>query len=181
MRKEILNRRNSLFEHCRIKKSDEIIKTLCELDCFKNAKSVYTYIDFGSEVYTRGLIEYSWQMGKSVFVPKTFPKKCEMNFYRINSFDELEKHKFGMFEPVFNGNNDKDEYFENSVHIIPGVAFSLKKDRIGYGKGYYDNYLNLHKDIMTIGICFNMQIVEDIQCDIWDHKVNFIITENGVT
>lgn len=58
--------------------------------------------------------------------------------------------------------------------IIPGRAFTLKGDRMGRGKGYYDRLL---KDLNCPkwGAAFSCQIVKEIQTDTWDVMLDKII------
>ena len=60
--------------------------------------------------------------------------------------------------------------------MVPGIAFDKGNHRIGYGKGYYDNFLKNFKG-KTIGLAFKMQILEIIPKDEWDVKLDKIIVE----
>lgn len=65
--------------------------------------------------------------------------------------------------------------------IVPGCAFTKSGHRLGYGKGYYDCYLNRYKKTLnslpvTIGICFNQQILDQIPMESHDVVINKVIT-----
>ena len=61
--------------------------------------------------------------------------------------------------------------------LVPGVAFDLEGNRIGYGKGYYDNYLKDYPEILTVGICFSNQILEKIPFEDCDIRLDYVISE----
>ena len=49
---------------------------------------------------------------------------------------------------------------EEAVMLLPGVVFSREGNRIGYGAGYYDRYLEKHTNLYTVGVCFSKQLAE---------------------
>ena len=88
--------------------------------------------------------------------------------------------------PSVEGSEKMSFYLEGSTQIvypkvlvIPGLAFSKNGRRLGRGKGYYDRYLS-DKNILKIGICFNEQVVEEVQTDEHDVWMDYIINENTV-
>ena len=66
---------------------------------------------------------------------------------------------------------------ENSVVIMPGVAFDKKGNRIGYGKGYYDKYFSKDSNSYKIAIAFLMQMVAKIPANAFDIKADCVVTE----
>jgi len=144
---------------------DNIIKN----EQIKKCKVIMTYISFNDEVDTLNLINYFLDK-KIIAVPKV--NKDSMDFYIINSLKDLKKGTFGILEPT---SNNKLNNFDNSVCIIPGICFDKKGNRIGYGKGYYDKYLK-DKNIYKIGLCFKECLVNEIDSDTHDIKIDEIIS-----
>jgi len=64
--------------------------------------------------------------------------------------------------------------------LVPGVCFDKHLYRVGFGKGFYDRFLSANKNIFSIGICYDFQIVDSIEKDPFDVKLNKIISENYV-
>ena len=62
--------------------------------------------------------------------------------------------------------------------LVPGVAFDREYGRLGYGKGYYDNYLVDKENILTVGICFGYQLFDKLPTSDSDVKLDFIVTED---
>jgi len=64
------------------------------------------------------------------------------------------------------------------------LAYDKQKNRLGYGKGFYDKYLNRyfnkHKNILTVGIAFSFQKHHNLPVNSKDFKLDFIITEKGI-
>ena len=71
-----------------------------------------------------------------------------------------------------------------NIILVPLLAFDSKKNRLGYGKGYYDRYLqkylNNYKNILTIGIAFSFQKHHKLPVTNNDVKLNYILTEKGI-
>lgn len=143
---------------------------------YKSADLLLTYVSVGSEADTRKLIEYSIKKGKQVAVP--FCKGKEMQFYEINGLDELIEGEFGI--PSVNmGYTLPVNNFENALCIVPGLCFDLYGNRIGYGGGFYDRFLEKHK-VPTAALTYERCICSKIPSDSFDVRINRIITENYI-
>lgn len=129
------------------------------------------------EVDTRPIIEAAWEQGKTVVVPRCIPKTRAMDFRIINSFKDLETVYIDLLEPIVSETTSitKDQI---DIQIVPGVVFSEKGYRIGFGGGYYDRYLEGFKGEM-ISLAFETQIGKIIPVENHDIPVDKIITENG--
>ena len=63
--------------------------------------------------------------------------------------------------------------------MVPLVAFDNKRNRIGYGGGFYDRYikkLKKKKKILAIGLAYSFQKVKKIPVTKHDVQLDFIIT-----
>lgn len=172
LRQQILKQRSQLNEVEVSYKSDLIAKKVINQLEFITASTIYIYIDYRQEVSTQSIIETAWQLNKTVAVPKII--EGEMKFYKIDSFDELVPGTFGILEPTSNKCVIKNE----GLMIMPGVAFDSSCHRIGYGKGFYDRYLNMYPQLDTIALAFDLQIIEEIEVEAHDICPQYIITES---
>jgi 5-formyltetrahydrofolate cyclo-ligase len=70
------------------------------------------------------------------------------------------------------------------IMLVPLLAFDKNKYRLGYGKGFYDRYLNTYlkqfKHILTVGVAFSFQKYHKLPISRNDVKLDFIITEKGI-
>ena len=105
-------------------------------------------------------------------------KECTMNFYKWNYLDPLKINQYGIPEPYKN----KKTYIPN-IFLVPLLAFDISKNRLGYGKGYYDKFLNkylkINRDILTIGVAFSFQKYNKLPISKNDVRLNYILTEKG--
>ena len=174
IRKRVLAERYLMSEIEWIKKNDKIFTKVINHPFFINSDEIYCYIDFRNEVGTKKIIETAWEMGKKVACPKVHGDS--MDFYYIKSFSDLIQGNWGILEPaeqtVANGSN--------VLVVMPGAAFDCKKHRIGYGKGYYDQYLDKHPDYQTMALAFEVQIVDNIPTDAHDISPQIVVTEEHI-
>ncbi len=102
-----------------------------------------------------------------------------MNFYKWEKNDLLRINKFGMLEPALFLNHVVPD-----VMLVPLLAFDNQNNRLGYGGGFYDRYINkylkTHNNILTVGIAFSFQKHNQIPVSNHDVKLNYILTEKGI-
>lgn len=183
IRKQILSLRNAMSATECEEKSSNIMQNVLSLISVQRAEYVLCYADYKSEVQTKKLIKELLSEGKQVYLPKVSGE--EMDFYRIKNLEDLSEGYKGIPEPSEKCTEqftktlwEKDK--ERVVMLLPGAAFNENGARIGYGKGYYDRYLNHIPDMERIALCYELQIVENIPADIHDIPVTIIVTEEKI-
>lgn len=174
IRKQIKKLRNDMSQDDCQRISESICQRLFSLDTYKKKRHICAYISKGNEVDTRPIIEKAWNDGMLVYVPKVYGEV--MHFIRIDSFDDVEKGKFGIMEPISDAISDP----EDAVIIMPGVAFDHDRNRIGFGGGYYDRYLEAHSGLTKIALAYEFQIVGHIDSEKNDKKPDLIVTEKHI-
>lgn len=141
-----------------------------------DASTIGITISSFPEVDTWSIIKQLWSMGKNVVVPKCSPLDKSMIFYQIQNFDQLERLYMHLLEP----NPLKSKAItpqEIDILVVPGIVYSEKGYRIGYGGGYYDRFLMNYKGD-TLSLAFDIQVVKNIEYDVFDLPVDKIITPN---
>ena len=166
--------RNSVDSSQKNESDRRILTWLINFDIYLNSAFILIYVSFGSEVDTKALIEYSLGFGKRLAVPHC--ENNEMNFYEISSLNELVIGKFGI-PTVTTGNNLPVDCFDGALCVVPGLCFDLYGNRIGYGGGFYDRFLEKHH-IPTVGLTYEKCICNQIPYEEYDIKIDVIITEN---
>lgn len=174
IRKHVLIERNLITREEWTEKSCKIYEKVIAHPFFLNAEEIYCYIDFKNEVGTRNILETAWRLEKKVAVPKIVGK--HMEFHYINDFQELSSGCWGILEPIIQNLADGS----NVLVIMPGAVFDRAKHRIGYGKGYYDQYLTKHPDYQTMALAFELQMLENIPADTHDICPEIIVTEEHI-
>lgn len=173
-RAEALARRNAIPSEVRAEKSAAIIRQLLESEDYQQAECIFSYVSIGSEVETRGLLAYALRDGKAVAVPKT-GKNRKMEFLQIFSLEDLQEGNFGVMEPM-NGTVRIPQGAD--LFLVPLVSFDGKKNRLGYGGGYYDTYFAEHTGYRRIGLAFSEQKEKELPMEEWDIPLDVIVTEN---
>ena len=132
-------------------------------------QTIGIYVSKEEEVDTHLLIAFLLNQKKNIVIPKTHPDS--LTFHQIDTLNDLKKGVFGVLEP-----NLSEPYpiSKIEVMIVPVVAFDHNKNRIGYGKGYYDSFLV--EGCNSIGIAYPEQEVNQIPVDTWDIPLDEIIT-----
>ena len=115
---------------------------------------------------------------KTNFLLPKIKKNNSLDFFKWKKNDTLYLSKFGIPEPI---NSIK---ITPDVILLPLLAFDKKKNRIGYGKGFYDKFLlkflNKNKRIMTVGVAFSFQKHHKLPVNKRDYRLDYIITEKGI-
>ena len=151
--------------------SHQITDQVLKLSEFVKAKHILAYADYNHEVMTRYIIEEAWKAGKEVAVPKVVGK--DMVFYRLTDFSQLEPGYFGIPEPV----RGEIVKWEDALMVMPGVAFDPENNRVGYGGGFYDKYLEKHPNLHAIAIAFELQMYRELPFEEHDIKPEKVVTE----
>ena len=102
-------------------------------------------------------------------------KNNNMEFHKYSFKDELYLNKYGIPEPK------KRKIVYPDILFIPLVGFDDRLYRLGYGGGYYDRYLNKLgkiKKFTSIGLAFSFQKINRVPNDVFDKKLDMIITTN---
>jgi 5-formyltetrahydrofolate cyclo-ligase len=134
-------------------KSHLIFNTIKELEIYQKSRVIGIYNSFKDEVLTKEIIKYSLSKEKVVCIPKVI-SDSKMVFIKIDQGYNLDIREPEMEDTKII--NPK----EIELMIVPGICFDKNKNRVGFGKAYYDNYLKNTKSY-NIGICFEEQILKN--------------------
>ncbi|MCL1935902.1 MAG: 5-formyltetrahydrofolate cyclo-ligase [Defluviitaleaceae bacterium] len=181
LRKQIKQSLNKMTENERKEKSNKIANKLFETEEFKNADVIGITISFKTEVRTKEIIEKCFELKKIVAVPKIDISNKKMYFYEIKNFYYLEKNitknNIILTEPNINICK-KIESNQINLLIVPGLLFDENFNRLGYGGGFYDRFLDKNY-LPNISIAYQIQVVKEIPIELHDKKINSILTENN--
>ncbi|KAB7642743.1 5-formyltetrahydrofolate cyclo-ligase [Bacillus sp. B3-WWTP-C-10-D-3] len=177
LRKQIIEHMNSLSKERYITLSEQIAFSLYEQKEWAEAKTIGITLSMENEVNTYPIIEKAWEEGKRVVVPKCNKETRTMSFRQISNFDQLETVYMNLREPI-PALTEEANADEIDLQIVPGVAYTERGERIGYGGGYYDRYL-VHYKGKTLSLAYSFQMVEHIPVEPFDTNVEKIITEKG--
>ena len=181
LRKFYLSRRENLSPTLRKEKSAIIMDKLDDFIMKSGIKTILFYVDYRTEVITRNeIVKLLQEEGFAIYVPKV--SGFDIDFYRINSFDDLKEGYQGIMEP----SESEDNIFTESDHdkyivVTPGSVFDEKCHRMGYGKGFYDRFFASHQRGTKVGMAFDVQIAgKEIPVNENDYGLDCVITESRV-
>ncbi len=140
---------------------------------FRKARTVLLYHSLNDEVFTHEFIE-AWKEKKRILLPVVSGDWLELREY--SGIQQTTPGSYGITEPL---GTPFTRYEEIDLVVVPGVAFDLRKNRLGRGKGYYDRLLPLVK-AYKIGICFPFQVVEDIPVEEFDVCMDEIVCGKAI-
>ena len=175
IRKKIFKARKEHTDAWIRENSLRITEALTQLPEYRNAERIMAYADYNHEVITRYIIEQAWKDGKEVAVPKVFGK--DMVFYRLTDFSQLESGYFGIPEPKEDGETVS---WEEAMMVMPGVAFDVNCNRVGYGGGFYDCFLEKHPEVCRVAVGFSFQILPEVPTEPTDIRPQVIVTEENI-
>ena len=142
-------------------------------------RCIFHYIDFPDKALMEEIVRVHFPN-----VDDELLKNAMDVFYEIRSLDDLEAGYQGIREPV-----EKPEMLlketvlqeKRCLVLVPGTVFDYECHRMGYGKGFYDRFLEKCGDNVTaVGLAFSCQIAKMIPTESHDRRMDLVVTENGV-
>ena len=173
LRKKVLQEMKVLSQDQKQFIDQALTERLLQHPFYQEAKVIASYLSFPHEFQTQELIEQAIKDGKKVLIPKTYPKG-RMDFV-VYDPQQLVKTSFGLLEPQ--GNLEVVDVSKIDLIHVPGLAFTTKGYRIGYGGGYYDRYLK-HFPGHTLSTVYPCQI-QDFISENHDIPVQEVLIDEG--
>tara|TARA_B100000900_G_scaffold407209_1_gene419515 strand:- start:1393 stop:1938 length:546 start_codon:yes stop_codon:yes gene_type:complete len=158
---------------------------LCEIEANKLFKIIKKtkikkviigcYYPVNSEINTKKIMKFL-EKKKFIICLPIIKNNLDMEFYEYKSEDPLYVNKYGIPEPI---NKRKKK---PNILLIPIVAFDRKLNRLGYGGGFYDRFLEKMEKykILKIGLAFSYQRIKNVPIEKFDKKLDYILTEKEI-
>ncbi len=147
------------------------------LKILKNKKNINRivggYYPYNYEINTIKILEKLEKQKYQISLPK-IKKNSQMDFFHWSTKDPLIINKYGIPEPT------SEKVLFPDILLVPLVAFDKFLNRVGYGGGFYDRYiekLKKRKKIITIGLAYSFQQVKEVPINKYDIKLDFVVTE----
>ncbi|MCR5656182.1 MAG: 5-formyltetrahydrofolate cyclo-ligase [Butyrivibrio sp.] len=185
-RNSMINKRKTLPSHEKEKLDIRISDKVFSLDAYKKARNILIFCGTNEEINTDIIIKDALSQGKNVYCPRITDKKNHnMVFARIKDLSELTVGAYRIREPISTGKDDIYKADKDTLMILPGLIFDNKGNRIGYGAGYYDRYLESlgDKSMVKAGICYHFQFADDMLDEYMndnDENVQLVVTDKEI-
>ena len=178
LRKQLLSLRDQISKHDWKKRSQNLHERFKLTFDISSISCIHCYIsmDQRNEVETLSLIREFIDSGIDVVVPITVFDTHTLMHTKITSLDDMHLNKWGVLEP---NSIEEVEVNEPELIIVPLVGADRQKNRLGYGKGFYDRFLSKTKAI-KVGFCFSECLVEAIPVEDFDVPLDYLITDQEV-
>ena len=135
------------------------------------------YYPSNFELNVLKFLENDFMKNRNVLIP-VIERQNKMNFFSWKKNHVLLVNNYGMLEPL------KSKVKIPNLLLVPILVFDRDKYRLGYGKGFYDRYLNKYlkksSNILTVGVAFSFQKHQKLPIDKNDVKLDYILTEKGI-
>ena len=141
-----------------------------------NNKNIGGYYPSNYEIDDLNILDYLEKKNFKVSLP-VIQKANQMNFCKWSKRDPLKINKFGIPEPV------STKIIYPDILLVPLVAYDSNLNRLGYGGGFYDRYIEKIekiKKVIKIGLAFSFQKISSIPIDQYDKRLDFIVTEKEI-
>lgn len=178
LRKEIQKQREALLPEEVAERSLKISEHIYDMDLFQSAEIIHSYVPIAhkNEVDTSFIIQKIFELEKILVVPKMIAG-TQLEHYQVQRMTDLLPNKWGVPEPV---RGKPVAPGELDLIFIPMVAGDTFKNRLGYGKGFYDRFLMKTRAI-KIGLLYHFQLFEmPIPTDIFDITLDMLVTDQTV-
>ena len=172
LRREILNKRDALTEKDQERAEVLITERILGHQWFYLSEVILGFAGYGSEIRTWEILNEALRKKKKLYLPKVIGD--EMLFFRVEALEELKKGYKGILEPAGDGEAYAyhPEEAKRTLLLMPGVGFDPYGNRMGYGKGFFDRFLEDKKELWTrsIGIGHACQRAEKVPAGSFDVK-----------
>lgn len=155
-----------------------VFNRFLKLNQYASSTTILAYVSTNIEVDTRKIIERALEDGKRVAVPYCVPDTRLLEFYLIDSLDDLTPGTFGVLEPTPDPEKRLIDW-EKSLCVVPGLCFDFNGYRLGFGKGYYDRFLSEYTGI-RVGICYSSGVRGHLHHGRYDRTVDVLVTEKNI-
>jgi 5-formyltetrahydrofolate cyclo-ligase len=182
-RQEMRQRLEPLTPMVKVAHSEKIVARVASLPAFRDADIVLGYVPLSSEPDTVALYDMAFTMGKEVAFPRCHVNGS-MEFFKMGPDwrDHLVRGPLPIFEPDPTHSTPM-VVAEGlcTLVLVPGLAFTVHRRRLGRGRGYYDRFHSAHRaDFTYFGVCFDIQMEAQIPYEAHDMVVDMVVSESAV-
>ena len=151
-------------------KSAALAQKFYDSPLYQAAKTIYGYLPYNQEVRTVPMLERALADGKQVAVPKVYGD--EMRFILLTDLTAVESGYANIPEPIADGPVAQDP---TALVLMPGLAFDPQGNRMGYGGGFYDRFLEQEPNHPTLPLCYDFQMLPHLETEAHDIPVDVVL------
>lgn len=150
------------------------------LDLYHQTSLVLGYVPIHEEIDTLPLLREALLAGKRVALPYLVPRTSMLEFYEIASLSEVTRGARGLMAPPYDAKPLGTKDMLGSICLVPGLVFDGEGYRVGYGAGYYDEFLAYYPGD-KIGLVRSVQVSSNpLPRTDHDIPVDVLVTEGSI-
>ena len=168
-----------ISEEQRTEKSQKACKNLVSTSQYQKASTIMMYLSLPHEVDTSEAVLHSWQLGKTVVMPKVSWQQRHMIPVQINSLEtSFSTEVAGLRNPITGVPMPIEEI---DLVVAPALGFDRKGNRLGRGASFYDRFFaNRRLKASRCGFAFAEQVVDKVPVIEHDEPVDFLVTDKEI-
>lgn len=180
IRKQVLARRDALSVGERRSLSERITARLLALEAYRDAGCIMAYASFGSEFDTADFLADLRAQGKTLVLPALERGSRALRLHVVSDpASQLVAGVWGILQPRADL-CPQIAPAQLEFVLVPGVAFTRRGERLGYGGGYYDGFIrSLARRPPLVAAAFSVQILPELPVSERDQSVDCVITEDA--
>jgi 5-formyltetrahydrofolate cyclo-ligase len=157
-------------------RSREICRHIESLPSWRNARVVAAFLPLSSEPQIQAL----WSRPEGPALCFLRIREGQGTLRRIDDRQALRRADWKLADPQFD-QAPAVSLGDVDLLLAPGLAFTRGGVRLGRGGGHYDRLLaDRSPRTKVVGVCFEIQMVEELPFEAHDHKMDAIVTESGL-
>ncbi|MBE6590312.1 MAG: 5-formyltetrahydrofolate cyclo-ligase [Ruminococcaceae bacterium] len=177
LRSKLRERRGAIPPEQKKEFDSAILSHIVRSELFQKASMILLYVPIESEVSLLELSRTARSMGKPIAFPRCNTETETMEFYTLLPEARLSPGAYHIPEPPADAPVCVPD--EHALCILPGLSFDVFGNRLGYGKGYYDKYLESFPGV-TMGVLYASTMLKRVPTDEHDRPVHCLVTEHGL-
>jgi 5-formyltetrahydrofolate cyclo-ligase len=180
IRKQVLARRDTLPAAERRALSGRITQRLLALDAYRGARCVMAYASFGGEFETADFIADVLAQSKMLVLPRIERGDRTLHLHAVaDPARQLSPGIWGILQPRADLCPPVSASQLEFV-LVPGVAFTRRCERLGYGGGFYDGFIrSLARRPPLVAAAFALQVLPALPTSETDQQVDLVVTEDA--
>jgi 5-formyltetrahydrofolate cyclo-ligase len=159
--------------------SSRIQSAFLAADFYRTSQALVLYSALAHEVSTDTILTDALRAGHEVYFPRLNAAHNALALCKVASRSDLAPGAYGILEPQTPAIDSAS--LPPSVVVVPGLAFTIRSERMGRGGGHYDRLLaEIPPHAITVGLAYSFQLLDDIPQSGWDRRLNFVVTESAI-
>lgn len=175
LRAAMMSQRHAMSVAFRREADRAIAEAVLRHPAYQTASQIFAYVSMPHEVGTRAILEAVLADGKALGLPVCDTETSGMQFYRLDALSELKAGAYRIPVPPVSAERLLMPA-EDTLVIVPMLAYDAEGYRLGAGGGYYDRFLAANP-VRTVGICYADCRMTQLPHDMYDRKLECCVTE----